>query len=251
MSGHSKWHSIKHKKAAADAKRGKMFTRCIREITYAAKQGGGDAETNAALRHAIDDAKAINMPADNIKKAIMRGTGELEGVSYENITYEGYGPGGVAVMVECLTDNKNRTVAEVRHVFGKYNGNLGENGCVAWMFKRKGVIIIPQSAANEDELMELVLESGAEDLKTEDENFEISTSPEDFPNVLQIVKDKKIEVESSEIALIPSTYIKLEGKHAEQMLKLSDKLEELDDVQNVWSNFDISEEDIEAYNANN
>lgn len=247
MSGHSKWHSIKHKKAAADAKRGKVFTRHIRELTYAAKMGGGDPDSNAALRHAIDAAKTVNMPADNIKKAIMRGTGELEGVNYEGITYEGYGPGGVAILVECLTDNKNRTVAEIRHVFSKYNGNLGEKGCVAWMFSKKGMIIIPQSAIEEDELMEIVLDNGAEDMKTEDENYEISSSVEDFSNVLEAIKAKDIETESAEIAMIPSTFIKLTGKQAEQMLKLADKLEELDDVQNVWSNFDISAEEIEKY----
>jgi YebC/PmpR family DNA-binding regulatory protein len=247
MSGHSKWHSIKHKKAAADAKRGKVFTRHIRELTYAAKVGGGDPDSNAALRQAIDAAKAVNMPADNIKKAIMRGTGELEGVNYEGITYEGYGPGGVAILVECLTDNKNRTVAEIRHVFSKYNGNLGEKGCVAWMFSKKGMIIIPESAVEEDELMEIVLDNGAEDMKTEDENYEVSTAVEDFSNVLEAIKSKEIETESAEIAMIPSTFIKLTGKQAEQMLKLADKLEELDDVQNVWSNFDISAEEIEKY----
>jgi YebC/PmpR family DNA-binding regulatory protein len=247
MSGHSKWASIKHKKAATDAKRGKIFTRHIRELTYAAKGGGGDPDSNAALRHAIDAAKAVNMPADNIKKAIMRGTGELEGVNYEGITYEGYGPGGVAVLVECLTDNKNRTVAEIRHVFSKYNGNLGEKGCVAWMFSKKGMIIIPQSAIEEDELMEIVLDNGAEDMKTEDENYEVSTSVEDFSKVLEAIKAKEIETESAEIAMVPSTFIKLTGKQAEQMLKLADKLEDLDDVQNVWSNFDISPEEIEKY----
>lgn len=246
MSGHSKWHSIKHKKAAADAKRGKIFTRHIRELTYAAKIGGGDPDSNAALRHAIDAAKAVNMPADNIKKAIMRGTGELEGVSYDEITYEGYGPGGVAILVESLTDNKNRTVAEVRHVFGKYNGNLGENGCVSWMFKKRGMIIIPTSAISEDELMEIALENGAEDMKTEDENYEIYTPVEDYSKVLDAIK-AKIEPESAEIAMLPSTFVKLEGKQAEQMLKLVEKLEELDDIQNVWSNFDISPEEMEKY----
>lgn len=251
MSGHSKWHSIKHKKAAVDAKRGKMFTRHIREITYAAKVGGGDPDANAALRHAVDAAKAVNMPADNIKKAIQRGTGELEGVSYESLTYEGYGPGGVAVLVECLTDNKNRTVAEVRHVFSKYNGNLGEKGCVGWMFNKKGMIIVAADAVEEDELMELALENGAEDMKTDEGNFEITTSVEDYDQVLQAVKGKEIPTESAEIAMLPSTYVKLQGKQAEQMLKLTEKLEDLDDVQNVWSNFDISEEEIEAYHKNN
>jgi YebC/PmpR family DNA-binding regulatory protein len=247
MSGHSKWASIKHKKAAADAKRGKVFTRHIRELTYAAKLGGGDPDSNAALRHAIDAAKAVNMPADNIKKAIMRGTGELEGVNYEGITYEGYGPGGVAILAECLTDNKNRTVAEIRHVFSKYNGNLGEKGCVGWMFSKKGMIIIPQSAIDEDELMEIVLDNGAEDMKTEDEQYEVRTTVEDFSKVLEAIKAKNIETESAEIAMLPSTFIKLTGKQAEQMLKLADKLEELEDVQNVWSNFDISPEEIEKY----
>ncbi len=251
MSGHSKWHSIKHKKAAADAKRGKIFTRHIRELTYAAKIGGGDPNSNAALRHAIDNAKSVNMPADNIKKAIQRGTGELDGVNYENIVYEGYGPGGVAVLVVCLTDNKNRTVAEVRHVFNKYNGNLGENGCVSWMFTKKGMIIIPGDAIEEDELLELVLENGAEDLKAEEGNFEVSTMVEDYDAVLTAIKEKELTVESSELAMVPSTYVKLEGKHAQQMLKLMEKLEELDDVQNVWSNFDVSEEEIEAYENSN
>lgn len=251
MSGHSKWHSIKHKKAATDAKRGKAFTRHIRELTYAAKVGGGDPDTNSALRHAIDAAKAVNMPADNIKKAIQRGTGELEGVTYESIAYEGYGPGGVALMVECLTDNKNRTVADVRHVFSKYNGNLGESGCVSWMFTKKGMLIIPTSTIEEDELMEIVLDNGAEDMKTEGENYEITTAVEDFDNVLQAVKAKEIEMVSAEIARIPSTLVKLQGKQAEQMLKLAEKLEELDDVQNVWSNFDIPDEEIEAYSKNN
>ncbi len=251
MSGHSKWHSIKHKKAAADAKRGKVFTRHIRELTYAARNGGGDPDSNAALRHAIDAAKAANMPADNIKKAIQRGTGEIEGVSYESITYEGYGPGGVAILVECLTDNKNRTVAEVRHVFGKYNGNLGENGCVAWMFSKKGMIIVSNEVIEEDELMEVALDNGAEDMKTEEENYVVTAVVEDFDGVLQAVKDKNIETVSAEIAKIPSTYVKLAGKHAQQMLKLMEKLEELDDVQDVWANFDISDEEIEEYQESN
>jgi YebC/PmpR family DNA-binding regulatory protein len=250
MSGHSKWHSIKHKKAATDAKRGKIFTRHIREITFAAKSGGGDPDSNATLRHAIDAAKAVNMPSDNIKKAIQRGTGELEGVNYEGITYEGYGPGGVAILVETLTDNKNRTVAEVRHCFGKYGGNLGESGCVAWMFSRKGVIMVSKEVIGEDDLMELALENGAEDMKTEEEHYEVSSTPEDFHAVLQAIKDNNIETLSSEIAKVPSTFIKLEGKQAQSMLKLSEKLEDLDDVQNVWANFDISEEEIEAYHNN-
>ncbi|MBN2345593.1 MAG: YebC/PmpR family DNA-binding transcriptional regulator [Candidatus Aminicenantes bacterium] len=245
MSGHSKWSSIKHKKAATDAKRGKMFTRFIRELTIAARSGGGDPNANSRLRHAIEGARAVNMPSDNIKKAIQRGTGELEGVSYEELSYEGYGPGGVAILVDAMTDNKNRTVSEVRHVFSKYNGNLGEQGCVSWMFTRKGVILVPQSAAGEDELMEIVLDGGAEDMVKEGSSFEITTAPEDFDKVHEALKAKNIAVESAEIAKVPSTTIKLEGKQAEQMLKLLEKLEELDDVQNVWANFDIADEEME------
>jgi YebC/PmpR family DNA-binding regulatory protein len=248
MSGHSKWSSIKHKKAAADAKRGNMFTRYIREISVAARAGGGDPEANSRLRHAIDGARAVNMPSDNIKKAIMRGTGELEGVNYEELTYEGYGPSGVAILVECMTDNKNRTVSEVRHVFAKYNGNLGEQGCVSWMFSRKGTILVPVEAIGEDALMEIVLESGAEDMTKEGKTYEIRTAVEDFDKVKTALEAKKIPIESAEISRLPSTYIKLEGKHAEQMLRLFDKLEELDDVQNVWANFDISDDDIEKFN---
>lgn len=245
MSGHSKWSSIKHKKAATDAKRGKMFTRFIRELTIAARSGGGDPNSNSRLRHAIDGARAANMPSDNIKKAIQRGTGELEGVNYEELTYEGYGPGGVAIIADAMTDNKNRTVSEVRHVFSKYNGNLGETGCVSWMFSRKGVIRVPLSASGEDELMEIVVESGAEDMVKEEAAYEITTATEDFDAVHEALKAKKIPVESAEIAKVPSTYVKLEGKQAEQMLKLYDKLEELDDIQNVWANFDIADEEIE------
>lgn len=248
MSGHSKWSSIKHKKAATDAKRGKIFTRFIRELTIAARSGGGDPESNSRLRHAIDGARAANMPSDNIKKAIQRGTGELEGVNYEEFSYEGYGPGGVAILADVMTDNKNRTVSEVRHVFEKYNGNLGQQGCVSWMFTRKGVILVPQSAIGEDELMEIVVENGAEDMVKEGTSYEISTSTEDFDKVHEALKAKKLPIESAEISKVPSTYIKLEGKHAEQMLKLYDKLEELDDVQNVWANFDISDEEIEKFN---
>ncbi len=247
MSGHSKWSSIKHKKAATDAKRGKLFTRYIREITFAARAGGGDPETNAALRNAIYGAKTVNMPADNIKKAIQRGTGELEGATYEQIIYEGYGPGGTAILVEALTDNKNRTVAEVRHTFGKYNGRLGESGCVSWMFSRKGMILIENTAVNEDELLELVLENGAEDMKNEDGNYVIYSQADDYDRILQAIKAKTIPTVSAELAMIPSTYIKLIDKPAQQMLKLAEKLEELDDVQNVWANFDISDDEIEKY----
>jgi YebC/PmpR family DNA-binding regulatory protein len=248
MSGHSKWSSIKHKKAATDAKRGKIFTRFIRELSIAARAGGGDPESNSRLRHAIDGARAANMPSDNIKKAIQRGTGELEGVNYEELSYEGYGPGGIAILAEAMTDNKNRTVSEVRHVFEKYNGNLGQQGCVSWMFTRKGMIIVPTSASGEDELMEIVLENGAEDMKKEGDNYVISTSTEDFDKVHQALKAKNIAIESAEISKIPSTYIKLEGRQAEQMLKLYDKLEELEDIQNVWANFDIADEVIDQFN---
>lgn len=248
MSGHSKWSSIKHKKAATDQKRGKIFTRFIRELTIAARAGGGDPESNSRLRHAIDGAKAVNMPSDNIKKAVQRGTGELEGINYEELSYEGYGPGGVAILAEAMTDNKNRTVSEVRYVFNKYNGNLGEQGCVSWMFTRKGMIIVSTSAIGEDELLEIVLENGAEDMKKEGDNYEISTSTEDFDKVHQALKAKNIAIESAEISKIPSTYIKLEGRQAEQMLKLYDKLEELEDIQNVWANFDIADEVIDQFN---
>jgi YebC/PmpR family DNA-binding regulatory protein len=248
MSGHSKWSSIKHKKAATDAKRGKVFTRFIRELTIAARSGGGDPESNSRLRHAMDGARAANMPSDNIKKAVQRGTGELEGINYEEFSYEGYGPGGVAILADAMTDNKNRTVSEVRHVFEKYNGNLGQQGCVSWMFTRKGVIIVPQSAIGEDELMEIVIENGGEDMVKEGSSYEITTATEDFDKVHEALKAKKLPIESAEISKVPSTYIKLEGRQAEQMLKLYDKLEELDDIQNVWANFDIADEVIEQFN---
>ncbi len=247
MSGHSKWHSIKHKKAAVDAKRGKLFTRYIKEITIAAKMGGGDIEANPRLRHAVDNARSVNMPNDNIKKAIMRGTGELEGVNYEEYAYEGYGPAGVAFIVETLSDNKNRTVAEVRHCFDKFGGKLGESGSVSWMFARKGLILVEKNGVEEDELMELVLENGAEDMKVEEDVYEIITPLEDFHTVANAIKEKNLETLSSELSMIPSNEIRLEGKQAHSALKLNEKLEELDDVQNVWANFDISDEDIEAY----
>lgn len=246
MSGHSKWASIKHKKAATDAKRGKIFTRLIKEIMIAAKDGGGDPESNPKLRTAVDSAKSVNMPNDNIKKAILRGTGELEGVNYEDISYEGYGPGGIAILIECLTDNKNRTVAEVRHTLGKYNGNLGESGCVGWMFTKKGLILIEKDKIEEDELLEIVLENGAEDMTDDDDNFAVTTTTETLAQVTDAIK-AKIEIISSELSMIPSTYIKLEEKQAHQMLKLLDKLEEIDDIQNVWTNFDIDPEIIESF----
>jgi YebC/PmpR family DNA-binding regulatory protein len=241
MSGHSKWATIKHKKGATDAKRGKIFTRLIKEITIAAKSGGGDPDGNPRLRGAIAAAKAENMPADNIKRAIQRGTGELEGVSYEEITYEGYGPGGVALIVDVLTDNKNRAVSEIRHAFSKNGGNLGAEGAVAWMFSKKGVISIAKDAANEDKLMEIVLESGAEDLNDEGDHWEILSDPKDFEAVNNALKAARIPTETAEITKIASTYTKLEGSQANAMMRLLETIEDLDDTQNVYSNFDFDE----------
>jgi YebC/PmpR family DNA-binding regulatory protein len=244
MSGHSKWATIKHKKGALDAKRGKIFTRLIKEITIAAKTGG-DPEKNPRLRTAVAAAKAENMPSDNIKRAIQRGTGELPGVSYEEITFEGYGPGGVAILVEVTTDNRNRTVSEIRHGFGKNNGNMGEAGSVAWMFSKKGYIIVPKSAAKEDDLLNIVLDSGGEDLRSDDENFEIYTDPGAYESVLEAIKKAGIKVASSEISMVPQNYIKLEGAQVNQMIRLIEALEENDDVQNVYSNFDFDEKQLE------
>jgi YebC/PmpR family DNA-binding regulatory protein len=245
MSGHSKWHSIKHKKGALDAKRGKIFTRIIKEVVMAAKLGGGDPDKNARLRKAVADAKAENMPADNIKKAILRGTGELPGATYEEITFEGYGPGGVAVLVEVSTDNRNRTVSEIRNIFGKNGGNLGEANSVGYMFKKKGSIVLPKAAAKEDDLMNLVLESGADDLKDDGEHWEIVTDPASFYAVLEAVKKTGLEPTTSQVAMLPDNYIKLEGTPANQMFRLLDALEDQDDVQNVYSNFDFDEKQME------
>ncbi|MBN2055141.1 YebC/PmpR family DNA-binding transcriptional regulator [bacterium] len=242
MSGHSKWHSIKHKKAAADAKRGRTFTKIIKEITVAARFGGGDPDMNPRLRLAVNNAKAANMPADNIARAIKKGTGELPGVSYEEATYEGYGPGGVAVIVEVLTDNKNRSVSEVRHVFSRSGGNLGSNGCVAFMFKKKGLITVNAEGINEDDLMMLVLDAGAEDLTSEDDTFEIVTELSDFDTVKDALEQHGFIPASAELTMIPDTTVKLEGKEAEQMLRMIERLEDLDDVQNVYANFDIDDE---------
>ena len=247
MSGHSKWASIKHKKAAADSKRGKIFTKFIRELAVAAKMGGGDPDTNPRLRKAIADSKAVNMPADNIKRAILKGTGQLEGVNYEEFSYEGYGPGGVAIYVETLTDNKNRTVSELRHVFSKNGGNIGESGCVAWMFSRKGYIVVEQSSASEDDLLNIILEAGADDLKEDGSNYEIFTSPDSYEAVVDALKEHDIETAASNLGFIPQNYIKLEGKQAQQLLRLMEELEDHDDVQNVWANFDIDEEEIAQY----
>lgn len=249
MSGHSKWASIKHKKAALDDKRGKIFTKVIRELSIAARMGGGEPDTNPRLRKAIADAKAVNMPADNIKRAIMKGTGQLEGVSYEEITYEGYGPGGVAIYVETLSDNKNRTVSELRHIFTKNSGHIGESGCVAWMFKRKGYVVVEQEKASEDELLEIILDAGAEDLMEDGSNYEIFTPPEDFEAVVNALKEHDIELAASNIGYIPQNYVKLEGKQAQQLLRLMEELEDHDDVQHVWANFDIDEEEIAKYSS--
>jgi YebC/PmpR family DNA-binding regulatory protein len=245
MSGHSKWHTIKHKKGALDAKRGKMFTKLIKEITVAARTGGGDAAANARLRKAVSDAKAANMPNDTIDRAVKRGTGELEGVSYDEITYEGYGPGGVAIMIDSMTDNRNRTVAEIRHIFSKNGGNMGASGSVSYLFDKKGYIVVEKVAKSEDELFEIVTDAGAEDLRDDEDNFEIITAPENFDAVLNAVKGAGIEPQLAEVEMIPQNYVKLAGNEAKQMLKLMESLEDHDDVQKVSANFDIDEADME------
>jgi YebC/PmpR family DNA-binding regulatory protein len=244
MSGHSKWHSIKHKKAAADSKRGRIFTRLIKEMTAAARNGGGDPDANPRLRLAIATAKGSNMPAENIKKAVMRGTGELPGIIYEDINYEGYGPGGVAIFMHALTDNKNRTVAEIRHVLSKNGGNLGETGCVGWMFDRKGYFVVEKSAADEEKLMEIALGAGADDMREDGSNFEILTAPENFDAVRAALESAKIATDAAEVSMMPQNYVKLEGKNAQTMLKLMEALEDHEDIQNVWSNFDIDESEM-------
>jgi YebC/PmpR family DNA-binding regulatory protein len=244
MSGHSKWATIKHKKGALDAKRGKIFTRLLKEIAVAAK-GGGNPDTNARLRTAVLAAKAENMPQDNIKRAILRGTGELEGVNYEEITFEGYGPGGVAIIVETTTDNRNRTVSEIRHTFAKHGGNLGETGSVRFMFSKKGIIAIEKSAATEEQLMDIVLEHGGEDLNNEGESWEIITDPSAYEAVLAAIKAAKIPTVMNEVTMLASTYTKLEGPAANQMVRLLEALEDFDDTQNVYSNFDMDAEQME------
>jgi YebC/PmpR family DNA-binding regulatory protein len=247
MSGHSKWATIKHKKGAADAKRGKIFTRLIKEITIAAKGGGGDPDGNPRLRTAILAAKAENMPADNIKRAIQRGTGELEGLSYDEIVYEGYGPGGVAILVQVLTDNKNRAVSEIRHAFSKNNGNLGESGSVGYLFSKKGLIIVDKSKVSEDKLTEIALEAGADDLSDEGDTWEVITDPKEFEPVLEAIKAAKITPEHAEVTMIASTYQKLEGAQATSMMRLLEVLEDLDDTQNVYTNFDMDEAAMAAH----
>jgi YebC/PmpR family DNA-binding regulatory protein len=246
MSGHSKWHTIKHKKGAADAKRGKVFTRIIKELTVAARAGGGDPDMNPRLRTIIADAKAQNMPSDNIKRAIRRGTGEEPGVSYEEAQYEAYGPGGTGVIMDVLTDNKNRTVGELRHMLTKYGGNLAETNAVAWQFTKKGYIVVAKAKANEDALMAAVLDAGGDDLQDDGDNWEVFSSPEAFHPVLDAVKALGIEPEAAEISMVPQNYMKLEGKPAQQMLKLMEALDDHDDIRHVWSNFDIEEKEIEA-----
>jgi YebC/PmpR family DNA-binding regulatory protein len=246
MSGHSKWHSIKHKKGALDAKRGKLFTKLIKEITIAARAGGsGDPNQNPRLRKAVSDAKAANMPNDTIDKATKRGTGELEGVNYEEISYEGYGPAGVAIIINTTTDNRNRTVSELRHLLSKNGGNLGESGSVAWMFNKRGSIIVDSSLKSEDEMMEIALEAGAEDMQTDEDTYQILTAPEDFHTVLEALKKAGVEPSSSEVTMIPQNYIHLEGREADQMLKLYEALDDHDDVQSVAANFDIDDATME------
>jgi YebC/PmpR family DNA-binding regulatory protein len=250
MSGHSKWSTIKRKKGAIDARRGKIFTKIIKEITLAARLGGGDPEANARLRQAILAAKDENMPKDNIERAIKKGTGTgADAVAFEEVTYEGYGPGGAAVLVEVMTDNKNRTVAEVRHIFSKHGGNLGENGCVAWIFEKKGTIVLDKKSVSEDELMELALEAGAQDVREEENEFEIITDPASFEEVKDAINQRKIKYIEARISLIPQNTVKLEAGKAEQMLKMMEKLEDNDDIQNVYANFDIADDIMERLSA--
>jgi YebC/PmpR family DNA-binding regulatory protein len=246
MSGHSKWHSIKHKKGAIDAKRGKAFSRLIKELTVAARVGGGDVTGNARLRKAVDDAKALNMPKDTINNAIKRGTGEIAGAAIEDVTYEGYGPGGVAIFVETQTDNRTRTVAELRHLFSKNGGNLGESGSVAWMFQKKGSIVIDKSAANEEKIMELALEAGAEDVVDEQDSWEVVTTPEEFHKVVEAIKAAGIEPPTSEVVMRPTNSVRVSGPAAQQVLRLMEALEDHEDVSNVAANFDIPAEEMEA-----
>ncbi len=246
MSGHSKWATIKHKKGAADARRGKVFTRLIKEITVAARLGGGDADSNPRLRTAVAAAKAENMPADNIKRAIQKGTGELPGASYEEGVYEGYGPGGVAMMLEVTTDNKNRTTSEIRHIFSKHGGNLGELGCVAWMFTKRGYIVVEKEKADEEKLLDLVTDAGAEDMRDDGSSWEIISAPENFQQVVDRLKGAEIEPSAAEVSMVPQTYVKLTGKQADQMLRLVEELEDHDDVSHVYANFDIEESELHA-----
>jgi YebC/PmpR family DNA-binding regulatory protein len=242
MSGHSKWSTIKHKKGAADAKRGKVFTKLIKEITVAARMGGGDPNANPRLRTAIQAAKSENMPKDNLERAIKKGTGDLDGVNYEEIIYEGYGPGGAAIFLESLTDNKNRAVADIRHIFNKYGGNLGENGCVGWMFDKKGYIVVEMEGLDEEMVMNTAIDSGAEDVREEEDQYEIITAPGDFDSVKEAVDNASIPYIVAEITMLPQTTVNIVGKEAEQMMKLMEFLDDCDDVQKVYTNADIPEE---------
>jgi YebC/PmpR family DNA-binding regulatory protein len=244
MSGHSRWSTIKHKKAAADAKRGKMFTKLIREIAAAARAGGGDSDGNPRLRAAVLAARAVNMPQDNIKRAVQRGTGELPGQSYDEVVYEGYGPGGVAVMVQTLTDNRNRTLPEIRQLFTKHGGNLGEANCVSWMFEKKGYIVVRRSEADEEKLFELAIEAGADDMREDGESFEVFTTPQIHEKVHEALTQRKIPIAASEVAMVPKTTVKVEGKAARQVLGMMEALEDHDDVQHVWANFDIDDAEL-------
>lgn len=246
MSGHSKWSSIKHKKGAADARRGKIFTKLIREITVAAKLGGGDPTGNPRLRAAIAAAKAENMPKENIERGIKKGLGEIEGVSYEEVSYEGYGPGGVAVLVECLTDNKKRTVAEVKHLFERHGGSVGEPGCVAWMFEKKGLILVDRDQVDEERLLDLCLEAGSEDVRDKEDEYEIITEPGDLERVKEVLEREGIQFTYAEVTMIPKSTVRVEGRKAEQMINLMQALEDSDDVSHVYANFDISDELLEA-----
>ncbi len=246
MSGHSKWATTKRAKAIVDAKRGKTFTKLIREMTVAAKVGGGNPETNPRLRAVVDRAKEASMPADNIKRAIQKGTGELPGTTYEEMVYEGYGPGGVAMLVCVTTDNKNRAISDIRSILSRHNGNLGSTGSVSYLFSSKGFIVVEKSKASEDDLMSLALDAGAEDMKTAESTYEIYTKPQDFEKVKKALADKKIETSVAEVSMIPSTYVPLQGKQADQMLALMEELEDHDDVQNVYANFDIPDSVVEA-----
>ena len=246
MSGHSKWASIKHKKGAADAKRGKLFTRIIKELTVAARDGGGDPDSNPRLRTVIADAKAVNMPQDNIKRAIRRGTGEEPGVSYEEVTYEAYGPGGVALLIEVLPDNTNRAVGEIRHLLSKHGGNLVTSNSVAWMFDKQGYIVVEKTGVDEETLMSVAIDAGADDFQEEGDTWEVVSAPEVYDQVLEAVKTTGVVPVSAQLAMLPKNHIKIEGKQAQQLLKLMDLLEDQDDVQHVWSNFDIDIKEIEA-----
>ncbi len=249
MSGHSKWSTIKHKKAAKDARRGKLFTKLIKEITVAARMGGGDPNANPRLRTAIITARSNSLPGDNIDRAIKKGTGEIEGAAYEEITYEGYGPGGVAVIASALTDNRNRTIAEMRHIFDRCGGNMGTSGCVAWMFKKKGLVSIAKSAVDEDRLMEIALEAGADDVSEADDMWEVTTTPEAFTAVTEALQAAGITTESAEVSMVPDTTVNVEGKEAQQVMKLLDMLDDHDDIQTVSSNADISAEELERLSA--